>query len=338
MRADRGGDRDDDDPARIAALPTRRWSGDRFCGSRRNHRLRQRGLGLLRASLRRPRPSVVHRRVQSFQLTAVATGVTAARVAGVKTSAGRRALCLRNDALAAAPALVGPGQLRPQARILGARGGDLRPQSRHLVLPRVVAARATPARRAPSTDRDPTSRREPPRRRRDPSRTSCGPCLRSACDRAGCPSSIARAPDRRRRFRATHRATGASPRTSDRRRCAPAAPPPPTPPPAGRAKRDVASPRTPCARAPAIRLPRDPPSPPPGKKLSCAFPIPPSTSIKGHDTPLVGSGNTNHDRWVIFFIGNSASYAIRPATAPPFLTRRARFRTGRDSSSRASFG
>src|SRR6185369_6407792 len=40
---------------------------------------------------------------------------------------------------ALAAALVRPGQLRPQARVLGPRGGDLRPEPRDLVLPRVIA-------------------------------------------------------------------------------------------------------------------------------------------------------------------------------------------------------
>src|SRR5450631_2488089 len=140
VRVDAGRDRDDDDPAWIAALPTRGRSGDGLRGSRRNDGLRcRRARSLrLRPRLRRPRPTVVHRGVQSLQFTAVATGMTAARAAGVKTSAGKRALRLRHDALTAARSLLCPGQLRPQTRVLGTRRGHLGPQARDLVLPRVV--------------------------------------------------------------------------------------------------------------------------------------------------------------------------------------------------------
>ena len=65
--------------------------------------------------------------------------MTAARAAGVKTSAGKRALRLGDDALTAARSLLRPGQLRPQTRVLGSRRGHLGPQACDLVLTRIVA-------------------------------------------------------------------------------------------------------------------------------------------------------------------------------------------------------
>ena len=92
-------------------------------------------------------------------MTAVAAGMTAARAAGVELPAGGAHSACATAVSLLPVALVGAGQLRPQARVLGARRGDLGAQPRDLVLARVAAHARLPHGVRPAAGRGPTSHR-----------------------------------------------------------------------------------------------------------------------------------------------------------------------------------